>query len=183
MHRNSMPRFTRPQLDAGPPANAADLDSMTGSEQPFDVRQATEADLPSIESLIAAAYGKYLSLMDKTPAPMLRDYGEAVGAGAVWVAGHPVTGLISLTPTDGDVLLIENVAVHPDRQGTGLGRQLMEFAEDQARQRRIRRLALYTNEIMADNLAIYAHLGYRETGRRMENGYRRVYMEKVLSSS
>jgi GNAT superfamily N-acetyltransferase len=117
--------------------------------------------------------------MDKTPAPLLRDYGAAVGAGAVWVAGTPITGLISLTIKDG-ILLIENVAVHPARQGTGLGRRLMEFAEEQARQRWINRLALYTNEIMTDNLEIYAHLGYRETGRRTEHGYRRVYMEKVL---
>jgi ribosomal protein S18 acetylase RimI-like enzyme len=147
--------------------------------QPVELRQATAADLPSIQQVIAAAYGKYLSRMDKTPAPLLRDYGAAVGAGAVWVAGRPITGLISLTIKD-DILLIENVAVHPARQGTGLGRRLMEFAEEQARQRRIKRLTLYTNEIMTDNLAIYTHLGYRETGRRTEHGYRRVYMEKVL---
>jgi GNAT superfamily N-acetyltransferase len=147
--------------------------------QPVELRQATATDLPSIQQVIAAAYGKYLSRMDKTPAPLLRDYGAAVGAGAVWVAGTPITGLISLAIKDG-ILLIENVAVHPARQGTGLGRQLMEFAEEQARQRRINRLALYTNEIMTDNLEIYAHLGYRETGRRTEHGYRRVYMEKVL---
>ena len=120
--------------------------------------------------------------MDKTPAPLLRDYGAAVGAGAVWVAGSPVTGLISLTAKDG-ILLIENVAVHPAQQGSGLGRRLMEFAEEQARQRRIKRLALYTNEIMTENLAIYAHLGYRETARRTDHGYRRVYMEKVLPAS
>jgi GNAT superfamily N-acetyltransferase len=147
--------------------------------QPVELRQATATDLPSIQQVIAAAYGKYLSRMDKTPAPLLRDYGAAVGAGAVWVAGTPITGLISLTIKDG-ILLIENVAVHPARQGTGLGRRLMEFAEEQARQRRINRLALYTNEIMTDNLEIYTHLGYRETGRRTEHGYRRVYMEKVL---
>jgi GNAT superfamily N-acetyltransferase len=156
---------------------------MNAARQPVEVRQATEADLPSIRNLITAAYGKYVSLMDKTPAPMLRDYGAAVGAGAVWVAGHPVTGLISLTRTDDNILLIENVAVDPARQGTGLGRQLMEFAEDQARQHRIQRLALYTNEIMTENQAIYVHLGYRETGRRLEDGYRRVYMEKLLPAS
>ncbi len=156
---------------------------MNPANQPADVRQATEADLPSIRGVIAAAYGKYLSRMDKTPAPLLRDYSAAVGAGAVWVAGRPVTGLISLTPMNESILLIENVAVHPDRQGTGLGRRLMEFAEDQARQRRIQRLALYTNEVMTENQAIYAHLGYRETDRRVENGYRRVYMEKVLPAS
>jgi GNAT superfamily N-acetyltransferase len=120
--------------------------------------------------------------MDKTPAPLLRDYGAAIDSGAIWVAGHPVTGLISLTPMH-DILLIENVTVHPAQQGTGLGRRLMEFAEQQARQRRIRRLALYTNEVMTENRAIYTHLGYHETARRAEDGYRRVYMEKELLAS
>ncbi len=111
---------------------------------------------------------------------MLRDYGEAVDAGAVWVTGHPVVGLISLTRTDGEVMLVENVAVHPDEQGSGLGRRLMDFAEQRARQLGIGRLALYTNEVMTENQAIYQHLGYRVTNRGIEDGYRRVYMEKVL---
>ena len=81
---------------------------------------------------------------------------------------------------DGASLLIENVAVSPAAQGTGLGRELMDFAERQARARGLRRLALYTNEVMVENLAIYARLGYRETARRTEDGYRRVFMEKLL---
>jgi GNAT superfamily N-acetyltransferase len=155
---------------------------MTAANQPAELRLATEADLPSIHRVTAAAYGKYLSRMDKPPAPLLRDYSQAVRAGALWVTGSPVIALISLTQAD-DLLLIENVAVHPDWQGSGLGRLLMEFAEQQARQRHIRRLALYTNEVMTENQAIYLHLGYHATDRRTEDGYRRVYMEKVLPAS
>ena len=142
-------------------------------------RKATAADLPAIREVISAAYARYLSRMDRPPAPLLRDYGPAIEAGELWVAGDPVTGLISLT-RDGDSLLIENVAVHPSAQGTGLGRQLMEFAEQQAGRRRLWRLTLYTHEVMTENHAIYAHLGYREVHRRTEDGYRRIYMEKLL---
>ncbi len=78
------------------------------------------------------------------------------------------------------MLLVENVAVRPDQQGNGLGRRLMEFAEELARQRGIGRLELYTNEVMTENQLIYARLGYRVTDRRAEGGYRRIYMEKVL---
>ncbi len=45
---------------------------------------------------------------------------------------------------------------------------------------RLPRLTLYTHEVMTENQAIYAHLGYRETGRRTENGYHRVFMHKEL---
>jgi N-acetylglutamate synthase-like GNAT family acetyltransferase len=155
---------------------------MNAATQPLELRQATEADLPSIHRVTAAAYRKYLSRMDKPPAPLLRDYSQAVNAGDLWVTGSPVIALISLTQTD-DLMLIENVAVDPDRQGSGLGRLLMEFAEQQASKHHIRRLALYTNEVMTENQAIYRHLGYRATGRRTEDGYRRIYMEKVLEAS
>jgi N-acetylglutamate synthase-like GNAT family acetyltransferase len=146
------------------------------------IRQATAADLPSIQQVISAAYDKYLNRMDRPPAPLLRDYSPAIESGALWVTGTPVIGLISLNQIE-DVLLVENVAVHPAEQGTGVGRRLMEFAEDLARQRQIGRLALYTNEVMTENQAIYEHLGYRPTDRRLEGGYRRVYMEKVLPSA
>jgi hypothetical protein len=37
--------------------------------------------------------------------------------------------------------------------------------------------------VMTENQAIYAHLGYREVERRSEDGYRRIYMEKVLPAN
>ena len=60
------------------------------------------------------------------------------------------------------------------------GHALMDFAELQARELRLPRLTLYTHVVMTENQAIYAHLGYRETGRRTENGYHRVFMQKDL---
>jgi N-acetylglutamate synthase-like GNAT family acetyltransferase len=140
---------------------------MNSASELIALRQATEADLPAIQRVIAAAYDKYLSRMDKPPAPLVRDYRPAIEGGTIWVAGNPVTGLISLSRAD-DAILIENVAVDPDQQGRGLGRRLMEFAEDHARKLQIRRLALYTNEVMTENQEIYAHLGYRVSGRRTE---------------
>jgi GNAT superfamily N-acetyltransferase len=143
-------------------------------------RRATTADLPAIESVVRAAYRPYLGRMDRPPAPLEHDYRNDVGAGTIWVLGDPVAGLVSLVP-DGAALLVENVAVSPTAQGTGLGRQLLEFAERYAAGHGHDRTALYTNEVMTENLAIYAHLGYRETGRRTEDGYRRVYLEKPVS--
>jgi N-acetylglutamate synthase-like GNAT family acetyltransferase len=141
------------------------------------IRQANAADLPVINEIITAAYTKYLSRMELAPAPMLRDYAPVVQHGAVWVAGTPVAGLISLIPEE-DSLLIENLAVHPAAQGA-----LMDFAEQQARKLRLSRLTLYTHVVMTENQAIYAHLGYRETARRSEDGYHRVFMQKELPSA
>ena len=79
-----------------------------------------------------------------------------------------------------DSLLIENVAVNPDAQGTGLGRQLMEFAEQEAARRRLTRVRLYTHEVMTESQAVYARLGYREDQRTTEDAYRRIFMSKDL---
>jgi GNAT superfamily N-acetyltransferase len=149
------------------------------TNRPEDVRPASEDDLPALRELVDAAYGGYLVRMGRKPAPMLRDLRPHVQAGQVWIVGRPPVGLICLIPA-GDAVLVDNVAVRPDGQGSGLGRILLEFAEDHARRLGRHRVRLYTNEVMVENLAIYRHLGYRETGRRAEEGYRRVFLEKAL---
>jgi ribosomal protein S18 acetylase RimI-like enzyme len=147
---------------------------------PFGIRRATADDLPAIRAVIDAAYARYLTRMDKRPAPMSRDYGPSVDAGTTWVAGSPITAVLTLDPRD-DHLYVENIAVDPSAQGGGLGRALMEFAEQEAARRGLNRMALVTHEVMTENQAIYARLGYIEIERRAEDGYRRIYMEKPLT--
>ena len=154
--------------------------ALTGAgSHPLPVRKATAADVPSVQNVITAAYAKYLARMDRPPAPLLRDYAAAAEDGGLWVTGSPVAGVILLSHA-GTSLLVENIAVHPAAQGTGLGRRLMEFAEQEALRLKLGRLTLYTNEVMTENYAIYTHLGYREVGRRTEDGYRRIFMEKAV---
>ena len=130
---------------------------------PLGIRPATLDDLPAIRAVIDAAYARYLTRMDKPPAPLLRDYGPSVEAGTTWVAGSPVTAVLTLYPR-ADHLYVENVAVDPGAQGRGLGRALMEFAEQEAARRGLNRMALVTHEAMTENQAIYARLGYVEVG-------------------
>ena len=56
---------------------------------PPGLRRATAADLPAIKAIIDAAYARYLTRMDKRPAPMFRDYGPSVEDGTTWVAASP----------------------------------------------------------------------------------------------
>jgi ribosomal protein S18 acetylase RimI-like enzyme len=143
-------------------------------------RLATPADLAAVENLVIASYEKYLRRVDKPPAPMERDYAEAIANQEVWILGNPVDGVISLVVVPDNALLIENIAVHPSTQGSGRGRTLMDFSERVAAARGLSRLVLYTNEVMTENLSLYMHLGFSELGRRTEDGRRRVYMEKIL---
>ena len=46
----------------------------------------------------------------------------------------------------------------------------------------IRRIELYTNAAMRENVDYYPHLGYEETGRHEEDGFQRVFFRKALDT-
>ena len=131
--------------------------------------------------LVREAYAKYVGRIGREPAPMLVDYEAAILAGEAWVLveGDETSGVLVMRP-ENDHLFVETVAVRPDRQGSGLGRRLMAFVEEAARDRGLREIQLYTNEKMEENLPFYRSLGFEETGRRFDEGYRRVFMKKRL---
>jgi GNAT superfamily N-acetyltransferase len=146
------------------------------------IRQAVASDCAAIEAIVQAAYSGYVGRIGKPPGPMLDDYPKLIEAGAVSVlqeADGGITALIVLLAKS-DHLLLDNVAVRPDRQGQGLGRRLIAFAESEARRLGHTELRLYTHEKMTENIALYGRLGFVETGRRREAGYDRLFMRKSL---
>jgi ribosomal protein S18 acetylase RimI-like enzyme len=145
-------------------------------------RLAAPQDLPTVTELNAVAYAKYSDRMEHPPGPVQHDYAPEIAAGQVWLVGDPAVGVLVLVPGD-DHLLINDIALHPNAQGRGLGRQLMGFAEQQARAAGVSLLTLYTHETMVENIAFYTRLGYRETARRDDEGFNRVFMEKRLSAN
>ena len=148
------------------------------------IRQAVSSEVDSIAALVAAAYGTYVPRLGRKPAPMTADYASLVAAGEVWVGlfGEEIVGVLVIRPVHGS-LHLENVAVQPGSQGHGYGRALIAFAEAEARRLGLPAVTLYTNEAMTENLRLYPRLGYVETGRRHEQGYRRVYFEKRLDAA
>ena len=97
----------------------------------------------------------------------------------------PVSRLLTLVGLlvlvgEADHLLLENVAVLPAEQGRGTGSQLLEFAENQARQLGMPEIRLYTNEAMTENLGYYRRRGYIETHRARDEGFARVFFRKAV---
>jgi ribosomal protein S18 acetylase RimI-like enzyme len=146
------------------------------------VRPAGPGDAGAIRDLVRASYAKYVERIGKEPAPMLEDYAALIGAGEVWVSveGEEVLGVLVMRPAE-DHLFVDNVAVAPEHQGKGLGRELVTFAEARARRDGLAEVRLYTNEKMRENLSVYAKLGFEETERKLDGGYRRVFMRKRLA--
>ncbi|WP_024802151.1 GNAT family N-acetyltransferase [Nocardia sp. BMG51109] len=145
------------------------------------IRRAGPSDVGALSELVRAAYAGYVDRIGGEPAPMRADYSALVAAGSVWVAERAgvVVGLVVLEARP-DHLLLDNIAVDRAAQATGIGRSLLAFADDHARQRGLPEIRLYTNEAMTENLDYYPRNGYVETHRATENGYRRVFFVKRL---
>ena len=152
--------------------------------EPFPVRRAAPADAPAMRRLVELAYAHYVARIGKRPGPMDEDYAEVVRAGHAWVAEREgaLAGVLVLIPAP-DHLLIENVAVDPARWGQGVGRRLLDFAEEYAGAAGLPELRLYTNALMTENRAYYARRGYRETGRQVQDGFDRVYFAKTVQAN
>ena len=144
------------------------------------IRAATAADVPAIANIVDQAYRHYIARIGRPPGPMLDDYAARVSEGTVWVLDEEeavIAAIIALLPAP-HYLLLDNIAVSPARQGLGLGRRLLAFAEAEALRRGYREIRLYTHQTMVENQRLYASMGYEETGRGIEAGYDRVFMRK-----
>jgi ribosomal protein S18 acetylase RimI-like enzyme len=145
------------------------------------IRLAGPDDLDVVRRCIDAAFAPYVPRIGKPPAPMLQDYAALIGKGRVHVLEGP-KGLIGVLVSEPhpDHLFIDTIAIDPAHHGQGLGRILMRFAETEARRLDLFEIRLYTHERMVETLPFYAALGFTEIGRRVEDGYARIYFRKKL---
>jgi ribosomal protein S18 acetylase RimI-like enzyme len=148
----------------------------------FLLRPAKLEDATAVSNCVKAAYRHYVDRNGKYPAPMLDDYAQVIREHDVTVverAGEIVGVLVVWEAAEG--FLLDNVAVHPDGQGAGIGRRLLELAEEKALAAGHDSIYLYTQEIMTENQALYARIGYVEYARRTELGLDRIYMRKAFA--
>lgn len=152
-----------------------------GLPEDCSLRAVGAADAGELSALVDAAYGHYVERLGMPPGPMTEDYAEVIRDRDVTLVESEgaIVGAIVLGVTE-EGFTIENVAVHPSRQGEGVGRALLELAETEARRGGFDAVHLYTHEKMAENLALYARIGYAEYERRASEGFSRVFMRKRL---
>ena len=151
------------------------------SRSEASLRPARPGDAAAVTRVVRDAYAPLVPVIGREPGPMGDDYGALIGAGRVHVieeGGEVVAAVVLVDEPDG--LLLDNVAVSPRAQGRGHGQRLVAFAEQEARRRGHRTIRLYTNVLMTQNIALYERLGFVETHRGEEKGFRRVFMAKQL---
>lgn len=147
-----------------------------------EFRRATAEDAAAIRELTRAAYARWVPLIGREPMPMTADYEAAVRDhrfDLLFVDGT-LAGLVE-TIDEGEVLLVQNVAIAPALQGQGLGRMLMGMAEAVARELGRRRMRLFTNQRFAANVRLYQSLGYAIDREEASALGVTTYMSKALA--
>ena len=150
--------------------------------QGIEFRRAAGTDADAVRAVTQAAYAPWVAVMGRRPLPMDTDFDAAVRADLIdilEIEGR-MAALIQMQVAT-DHLWVENVAVHPDHQGRGLGQLLMARADATAQGLGLGEVRLLTNVLMAGNLRFYAGLGFVETAREPFRGGTIVHFAKALA--
>ena len=138
-------------------------------------------DAGAIRDLVRTAYAKWVPLIGREPMPMQADYDVALAEHNfdLLFDGDTLVGVLE-TIHQPDHLWIENICIHPDRQGQGLGRRLLKWAEKRATIAGTGEIRLVTNGAFEANIALYKKVGYRIDRTEPFRGGTAVYMSKSL---
>ncbi len=127
----------------------------------LSLRRGSIDDLDAVLTLQQAAYARNRALLGRDPLPLLADYHGIFRDHEVWLAEDDgIAGALILQPRPED-LLIWSVATNPDRQGRGLGKELLLAAEVRARELGRDVVRLYTGAVLQHLIDWYGRHGYR----------------------
>ena len=151
------------------------------SEHDIHIRRARADEMGTVRALTRAAYQPWVAKLGREPLPMTTDYDAAFLDHRFDVidADAGLAALIQTQPR-GDSLRIENIAVARAFQGQGYGRALLDFARDLAMREGKTSLTLYTNKLMAKNIAIYEARGFVITEEEVMTHGVVVHMMKAI---
>jgi GNAT superfamily N-acetyltransferase len=92
-----------------------------------------------------------------------------------------IAGTVSLIKESGDSYELSKMAVTPASQGKGISRLLMDACIALAREKKWRRLFLYSNTILETAIALYRKYGFREIPLEENSHYRRSNIKMELN--
>ena len=140
---------------------------------------ATDADVPHIVALMNRAYRGHATALawttehgyitgDRTTEALLRDDMATAPEASLMLWRNPddgaLKGCVWLQPLGGEVWYLGSLAVDPDRQNGGLGKALLDAAEQWIAAQGGRRVRMTVVNVRAGLIAWYERRGYRATG-------------------
>ena len=148
------------------------MDPNAAQRPTFSIRRATNADATGILDCLRVAFEPYRdsytpeAFADTVLTP--ETVHQRLTAMTVFVAGSEsgeIVGTIGcnlVSPEEGHV---RGMAVHPDNQGSGIAKRLLDAVESELRQRGCGRVSLDTTEPLQRAIRFYEKNGYRASGK------------------
>ncbi len=138
-------------------------------------RASAPYDWPALLALLQRAFAGMEGRIDP-PSSLRAVTPESLATTAqtseIWVIGTPPQACLILTPKPGH-LYLGKLAVDPAQQRRGLARILITQAEARARAIGLPTLHLETRVELTENHAVFRHLGFTETARKVHAGFDR----------
>ncbi len=113
-----------------------------------------------------------------------RDMIEGYISGAVVLGAcrdSLMVGALILTTLHDDAWEIKNIAVHPEYQARGIGKELIRAALDACRERGAREVWIGTGNSSINQLALYQKMGFRMAGIDVDF-FTRNYPEAIVEN-
>ncbi|WP_144795655.1 GNAT family N-acetyltransferase [Microbacterium paludicola] len=160
---------------------------MSASPSPqITVRRITREDAGEVLTVQRAAFMSEALIYGSVDMPPLTQTLEQleteIAENDGWVA-HAGTRLVGALRAiqDGELLLIGRIAIAPDMQGEGIGRALLEAAEQGST---AAEAELFTGSLSEANIRLYERCGYAESQRvPQDDGTEQVFLRKDLRAS
>ncbi|PAF15531.1 GNAT family N-acetyltransferase [Terribacillus saccharophilus] len=134
-----------------------------------------------IERFTKATKSHYELLLDADPSRKVVDSYLSKSHCIEAKVGLKVIGVIILLPTRPNTLEIVNIAVSNDFQGQGIGRILIEYALEFAREHEMKTVEIGTGSTSVGALYLYQKCGFRMT-HIDKDFFSRHYDEKIIEN-
>jgi ribosomal-protein-alanine N-acetyltransferase len=139
------------------------MTTLIKSEDRYFIRRMKEEDLPAVRTIEALSFSNPWS--DNTFRGEIQNTSVSVPLVVVRKPGEEVVGYIIFWQIRDDVQ-VNNIAVHPDSRGLGLGEALMRFAIAKVRAAGATFMTLEVRQSNAAATALYKKLGFEVLGVR-----------------
>lgn len=140
---------------------------------------------------LVAAFEIYIANSLREEIDRIADYyKEKCGSFWVAVAETKIVGMFGLERSSApDAMELRRMYVEPDVRRRGIGRKMLQFAEEECRRKNIRWLDLSTSELQSEALSLYRNSGYQlvreevavtASNKTVGGGIRRYHFTKRL---
>jgi len=146
-------------------------------------RQALANDFEQVQKCIAAAFTPYRELLGVSPYALSVDFRALISQKEIFMlqakATSTIIGVVRLAQKDQHIE-IANMAINPDFQGRGFGKQILTFAKNFARKRGLCEVRLSTNADLPSLLVFYSKQGFIETHREQREDRTIVFFTMAI---